>query len=218
MSFEKQLFDDFGYERPIILKDIVDKYSDEYSYSTLRTKISRLVKAGKLNKLVEVKGVYYFSTIEERFGFEIKPVAIEIIKRKFIENDEIVKGFESDFSFLNRAGLTTQMPMVTTIATKEIERNTTIKLSSVTMLEKLPRGIKLTEKNKFLYQVLFMLAKWGEAYKERIEIRASEADQKLVEYARQGKYSKIDVKNFMDLLNDKRKLNIVESGVFYELI
>lgn len=97
---------------PLIINEYINRYEKNHS-----------------NFIRYRKGIYY-KAITTYFG-KSKIKQNELIKRLYLEDDKDVYGYETGPSFINRMGLTTQVPKFTYLATNKNrvgKCNTTIEL------------------------------------------------------------------------------------------
>lgn len=120
MSFITELIDTFGYNEPILFSEISYK---NYSKPWLKKELALLCKSGQLARFE--KGVYYVPKNTLLGPSRLDPQ--KVIEKKYISDGEC--GYYSGFSFLNRTGLSTQVPNTIEIFTN----NETAKVREITV-------------------------------------------------------------------------------------
>lgn len=101
------------------------------------------------------KGIYY-KCIDTFFG-KTKIKQSELIRRLYLEDDKEVYGYETGPSFINRMGLTTQIPKFTYFATN---KNRSDKCSNT--IELVKPMVKVTKENFKYLQILDVISnKYG---------------------------------------------------------
>lgn len=98
------------------------------------------------------KGVYY-KVLHTPFGVAGIDI-IEFIKRKYLVNGNDVIGYESGPSYMNKIGLTTQMPNMTYIVTTKTRYTTEDKKDGIYLIKPV---IKINRDNYRYLQLLDML-------------------------------------------------------------
>ncbi len=146
---------------PIFLQDFYNKFPD-ISPSTVRTIFKRLVDAKKIARVEE--GTYAVfnpnSILKQPTVF-----AGDIIKAKYLENENGVFGYVSGINFANTLNLTFQTASVETIYSNNTSNKIrTIKIRGRKVLLKAPRVI-ITKENFKLLQALDLLNNF-ESYSE----------------------------------------------------
>lgn len=116
MEFYDYLIDEYGYNKPIILKEIEYK---ELSRTAIRLKLKRLMAKGIIKR--EIQGTYYIP--KEELGTKGYCSSNDIIRKKYISDGNNTYGFYSCLSLLNGTGFTTQVPNVLTIITNNCNTN-----------------------------------------------------------------------------------------------
>ena len=109
------------YDEPIFIDDIKKYFKKiirndfENTFKNIYVYINRLVKENKLSQFI--KGVYY-KPIRGIFGN--KPLDInKVIKKKYLCDENGIKGYISGAYLFNKIGLTTQVPKEILIMTNE---------------------------------------------------------------------------------------------------
>lgn len=124
MKVYDYLIENYELNKPILITGL---NIDGMSYVNLRKQLSRLVEMKLLEKYSQ--GVYYLpkDTIlgKSKLAFE------DVINQKYISNGDDVYGFYSGLSFLNKLGISTQIPFTYEIVTnKETSRKRTVTINN----------------------------------------------------------------------------------------
>ena len=123
MELVDYLYQIYGYDNPIFLKDVK---IGRKSKSAIREEFYRAVKSGKLER--ESNGIYFLRSNKE-FGSGVS--FPQIIESKFIYGpfDEeplrsmFIEGYYSGLSFVNKIGISTQVPAILEITTNKTKSN-----------------------------------------------------------------------------------------------
>lgn len=199
VNYLKQKYD---LNTPIFINDIE---IDGVSSDNIRQCFSRLVK----NKLIKryVNGIYYFpkKTIigESTLSFE------DVIFRKYINADSKIIGYYTGLSFLNKLGMTTQVPNVIEVTTnieKSKKRDINIKDRKII----LRRGKVLINNDN--YKILQFLDIFNQ-----VELYQVKENYDLLKcYILNNKFKKDDLQELLPKYSKKTINLIVESGLIYE--
>lgn len=117
MEFIATLKQKYGVNNPITIQEI----RDQYDYSNAR--ITQLItKALKEEKMVRYyKGIYYLPT---KTILGLSNLSYDsFLEKKYIRNKNDVYGYYVGLSFMNKIGLTTQVPNVPEIVTNDEKTN-----------------------------------------------------------------------------------------------
>ncbi len=122
-NLEKNLYDDFGNNEPIIIKEIDSENRYDIDKDSFRKYLSRLHEEDKIERFDN--GIYYFATLNQYFNEKSKLSENKVIEKKYIRDDNVVYGYITGYSFVNYLGLTTQVPQVIEIVTGKISKSMT---------------------------------------------------------------------------------------------
>jgi len=156
-------------DEPILIEDIkkhfknfINKNEFKKVFNTVYVYINRLVKE---NVLVQfAKGIYYKPKIGV-FG-QKKLNANKVITKKYIQDDNNIKGYFSGAYLFNQLGLTTQVPANIVVVTNERPDNNNYDVKKLGITLRKPK-IKINKDN-YLYLQLFDVL----INKEQIKIEA----------------------------------------------
>ncbi len=139
--------------QPIYINNVYDYLRNNNLYikkNTFNTFMQRFAKTNNLKRFS--KGVYYKS-VKTVFG----PLSInkeDILVRKYITDGKQIFGYESGLSFLNKIGVTTQIPRETYIVSAKSRYKTSHLANNICLMK--PK-IPVTKDNYRYLQVLDML-------------------------------------------------------------
>lgn len=160
-TFYEYLIEEFGYDEPILVQDVVMKTGD--SQGTVRQRLRRLAQDDKLIRVQN--GIYFIPSKKSKFG---KPIIDpkKVLNKKYLYRANQVSGYQSGLNFGNRLGLTTQTASVQTIVTNEASRyQRIVQIYNNKIIIKKPR-VAVTERNYKFLQVLDLLNDF-DAYSEK---------------------------------------------------
>lgn len=203
-ELEKKLFDDYGYNEPILTRDInaLEEYGIEQSL--LLKYLSRLNEEDRIQKFDT--GVYYFAEKSKVFN-NYRPLPVEkVIERKFIKNDEEVYGYPTGYAFANPLGLTTQVPMVKQVVTEKISKNQSSSKQERFSLTKSKTDIN-KDNVKFL-QVLDLIY----YYQNIIETDEETTKKRLYEYISDVSLDETTIKKILSSYPAKATQMLILSG------
>ena len=115
-------------DKPLFIEDFVN---GEVNYNSVKTLLSRYVKAGDLKRYAQ--GIYYVpkKTIlgESTLSFE------SVFERKYIADNEKIFGYYSGMSLMNLVGLSSQVPNIPEITTNnEATRKRKVKIGKRSLI------------------------------------------------------------------------------------
>lgn len=171
---EEKLLDDFGYNEPIIVKEIDSENNYRIEKKLFRKYLSRLYENDKLQRYEN--GVYYFPAFNKYYNDYSKLSEEKVIEKKFISYCGEVFGYKTGYSFASFLGLTLQVPQVTEIATENISKSTVEDLGKKYIIKK--ARVAVTKENYKILQVLDILTD----YYDLIEGDKSTTKKKLADY------------------------------------
>lgn len=218
--FRDQLFQEYSYSEPIILDDLKPEMY-QMTKATLKTNLSRLVSSGVLKKDDSFSGVYYFYRHDDLFDVEVAPMKNLRWYRKYVANKAQTRatGFETGMNFINKLGLTTQMPelpsFATTIKSKKLDQ-----ASQVGMVFKVvSMKLNSVEEANFI-QVIDYLAEFGKNYQVPSESSMLQTDEALITQASQIPKAKrkILLAEYIANVPAAKSKNILESELIYDIV
>lgn len=148
MTLYSYLFKKYGYDKPIILKEL--KNDSNISKKNLRQLLYSLKKKDKIERYSN--GIYYFNkeTIVGRSTLNFENVIIN----KYISNGEEIYGFFSGLYLLNLYDLTTQIPSSFEIITsKTSSKKREVLINGMKVIIKKSK-IKITNENVKIIELL----------------------------------------------------------------
>lgn len=204
MSLYNYLTDSFGFNEPIMTEEIsFNGYSKPWLYKEL----NKLCESGKLVRYE--KGVYYIPT-ETALGKSVLNPR-KVIEKKYVSGVNGAIGYYSGITFLNKLGLTTQMPNAIEIYTnKEMSqvRDVFVGKQKVTIRK---ARTEINEENVailgFLELMNFVTASFFDEEKKN----------KICQYIKEQGITRKVVTKYAPLFPDKAMRTLVESEVIYDI-
>ena len=208
ISYLKEIY---GYDNPIFVKDI---RIGGRSKTAIREELSRAYKKGLIDK--KGNGIYFLRSNKE-FGSGIR--FDQILEKKFIYADKVpedlkelyIEGYYSGMTFLNRIGLSDQVPAVYEITTNKTSSKKRFFVSSKNMAIIRKARTKINFQN---YKYLQFLDMFHFISLEEVK----ENKQLICEYAKKIGFGKNTFINYIKLYGPKTMKKIVEGGILNELI
>lgn len=196
------------YDEPIFIDDIKKYFKKiiqndfENTFKNIYVYINRLVKENKLSQFI--KGVYY-KPIKGIFGN--KPLDInKVIEKKYLCDENGIKGYISGAYLFNKIGLTTQVPKEILIVTNECPNANDYNNKSLGVVIRKPKT--LVNKDNYKYLQLFDIL----INKDNIKIEVE--NEKEIVY----KFIKDNELNFEKIFEYAKKINNVKPVMkLYEL-
>ena len=212
MDLVNYLIEIYGYDTPIFLKDI---RIGRKSKTAVRAEFSRMVKTGKMNR--DGRGVY--SMVAPKGSFRGAVTFESIVEGKFIYSPNAmplakefaVEGYYSGLSFLNKIGISEQVPAVLEITTSR----TSAKKSIYRALgrEAIIRKAK-TEVNYQNYRILQFL----DMFHFLTEREVRENKELIIDYAKKNKITKKVIDQYLPLYGVSTLKKISEGGIYESLL
>lgn len=204
MAFYEYLVDSFGYNEPIMMKEIV---YENYSKPWISKELAALCAEGKLIRFE--KGVYYVPKMTALGPSRLNPQ--KVIEKRFIADGDERNGYYSGAAFLNLTGLSTQVPNVAEIYTNaETAKVREIAVGPIRVLLRRART-PITKENAAVQSLLELMNSVSPSFFD---------DEKRCitsEYIRQNGISKKDITKYAGAFPDKALRTLVESEVIYDV-
>lgn len=105
---EKELLEDFGYNEPIIIKEIDVEKNYDIDKKLFRKYLARLYYNNKIERYEN--GIYYFPTFNKYYENYSKLSEEKVIEKKYITYSGEFFGYKTGYSFVNQLRLTMQIP------------------------------------------------------------------------------------------------------------
>lgn len=206
MSTMTELIDKYGYDEPIILRDVsLSGISD----ASVRQTFSRMTKLGKLKRYEQ--GIYYIPSEDaNRRCLSAK----KVYERKYIADKDSVYGFYSGQAFLNEMGLTSQVPDAIEIVTnrqKSRMRRIENGNGDQDIIIRKTR-VKISSANAKTLQLLELMNSLD------MDELTEEERERLYSYIENQKLKKKDVCKYISKFPVKAARNLIESGAFIGLV
>lgn len=210
MKLIEYLKEVYGYDNPIILKDL---RIGGKSKSAIRQELYRETKLGNIQSYGS--GIYYFKNPISKYSFLPDPSITfdEVIKEKYISkktNPELyVYGYVTGQTFLNQIGISQQVPGKIEITTNKTSSKK--RLICVTGRYAILRKAR-TEVNFMNYKILQFLDMFHFLSRDDLEINKD----LLSNYIKENKFSKIEFNRYIKLYSTRTIKMIFESGLIYD--
>ncbi|MCD7894749.1 MAG: hypothetical protein LUG60_13765 [Erysipelotrichaceae bacterium] len=204
MNLYKFLLDNYGEDEPIFVADIEIQ---NYTSNNIRQNIFKLEKEGKIKHYD--RGIYYIPT-ETIFG-ESKLIFEDVLKKKYVSNDNETFGYFTGLYFKNVIGLTTQMTNIPEITTnKESSKKRTIELRSRKAIVR-KSNIEINESNAKILQFF-------DLFKDLTLDEVNCYKKELVQYIQRFQLTKEMVIEYLAYYSNEVKNLMIRSGLIYEFI
>ena len=196
------------YDEPIFIEEIKDYFKKiitnnfDHTFKSIYVYINRLVKENKLSQFI--KGVYY-KPVKGVFGS--KPLNInKVIEKKYLCDQNGMKGYFTGAYLFNKIGLTTQIPKEVLIGTNECPNASGYNNKNLGVTIRKPKTP--IDENNYKYLQLFDLL----INKDNIRIEVD--DEKEIIY----KFIKDNKLDFEKIFEYAKKINNVKPIMkLYEL-
>ncbi|MDA2067872.1 DUF6088 family protein [Bacillus cereus] len=196
---------------PIFAQDLTYTFS-EFSDAYIRINLKRLYDKGVLKRLE--KGVYYFP-LKNSILKNALPDIDEVIKEKYLFNENKRIGYKSGINFSNKIGLTTQTASIDSIVANTVaDKKRIIKIKNTKLIVRSPRkGILVDDKNYKLLQILDLIDDFN--YNSEYDI--FEAGATFFNYLIDLQLNMQEIEDYVSKYPLKTQISFYKSGVFYEL-
>ena len=204
MEFYQFLLDVYGKNEPILFSEI--KYRD-YSEAWLYKALNRLCNEGKILRFE--KGVYYIPTITALGVSALNPR--KVIEKKYIGAHGKTIGYYSGITFLNRLGISTQMPSTIEIFTnRETSTVREIRVGNQRVLLRRART-EITAENADVQSFLEMMNSVSASYFDDTR------RLKIAEFISKKGITRKAISEYAPAFPDKAMRTMVESEVIYSV-
>ena len=204
MTLYEYLIDKYGYNEPILSSEITFR---NYSKAWIFKELNRLCDEKQLLRFE--KGIYYIPT-QTVLGLSVLNPQ-KVIEKKYVQSGGNVFGYYSGQTFLNKLGLSTQMPNVVEIYTNN--ESAKVRDINVGNLNVRLRRSRVTVNNKNVAALSFLElmnsfpADFMDEYKRRA----------IDEYISKNNISRADITKYAPQFPDKAMRNMIESEVIYSV-
>ncbi len=206
MSTMQELIDKYGYNEPIILKNVsLSGISD----ASVRQTFSRMTKLGQIKRYEQ--GIYYIPSGESS---RKRISAKKVFERKYISDKGAVYGFYSGQAFLNEIGLTSQVSNVIEIVTNRQKSRMRKVENGKEGQEVIIRRtrVNITPDNVKTLQLLELMNSLD------VDELTEQEREKLDSYIGEQDLKRSDVSKYISKFPVKAARNLIESGAFIGLI
>lgn len=205
--FIEKIIENYGYDTPILTKDILSLFS---SYT--KAYIFRLIKSAEETKelISYSRGIYYIPR-KTCFG-QSSIYSNQVIEKKYIKDNENVYGIYSGLYLLNEFGITEQVPNIIEITTNnEATRKRTITIGKKKYILRKSR-CEITDDNYSSYTLVQLF------YDMNKDDKLSDlANLQIGRYIRQNNITKEKLLSIAIYFPLKTYKKMIESGVFDEI-
>jgi hypothetical protein len=201
--FYDYIIKNYKENEPILVADI---QIDGMTENNIRQQIMRLTDSGKLKRYDT--GIYYIPK-KSVFKSGSFPAFSDVVERKYLRDKSGKIGYITGLGFANMAGVTTQVPNVTEVATNRATKNykeTTLGKNRVVI--RMPKT-EVTDDNALLLQFLDLL-KDINLYSE---IGGDELKEAVISYMQKNGITFNALMPFLDYYPEKIYKNMYEAGV-----
>jgi len=202
MKLYDYLINNYELNVPILINDINIK---DMSDVNIRKQLSRLIEMKLIEKYAQ--GVYY---LPKKTVLGVSKLSFEdVVNKKYISNDNEIYGFYSGLSFLNKLGISTQIPFTYEIVTnKETSRKRVITINNRNIILRKPY-VEINKNNVLELQFLdFINSNSINLLKNNYEL--------IKEYIK-----KLNKKVFVESLicyPAKTSKKLIESRLFFDMV
>jgi len=202
MSLFETLLSVYGYNEPIFIRQISYK---NYSRPWINKEIHNLCMSGELARYE--KGIYYIPT-RTALGISVLNPQ-KVIEKKYINDGTTRIGYYSGMTFLNKLGLTTQMPNVIELYTnQETSRVREVAVGNQKVLLRRAR-IAVTEKNAAILSLLELMNFVPDGFFD-------DRRRKIVEqYILDNQITRKEISFYGKYFPDRAMRQLIESEVIY---
>lgn len=204
MNLYENLIDQYGYNVPIVSKDIV---YGEYSRPWIMKELKGLCDRNALVRFE--KGIYYIPRVTELGLSKINPM--KVIERKYLRNGEGIFGYYGGLTLLNYLGISTQIPSVVEVVTNNETSNTrNILVGNQKVILRRART-EINASNVAVLMLLEIMASETEQFFRDGEIR-----EKLKKFVDENNITMCDVDKYLDYYPERTLKTLFRSGVINE--
>lgn len=204
MALYEYLLDMYGYNEPIMMNELSYK---EYSKPWLSKELAALCASGKLIRFE--KGVYYAPKMTALGPSRLDPQ--KVIEKKYIANNCEKKGYYSGVSFLNRTGLSTQVPNSVEIYTNaETAKVREVMVGPMRVILRRART-PITKDNVAVQSFLELMNTVSASFFDDERRRITES------FIRESGITKKDITKYAGAFPDKAMRTLVESELIYHV-
>lgn len=181
----KYIKDNYSVKTPIFIKEIYEAFPT-FNHGTIRSIFKRLYDNNTIEKIDN--GVYALPNKESILGRSTVFIS-EVIKKKYLRDDQSIIGYVTGINFANMLGLTSQTASVETIFSNAVsKKKREIKLKNNRLIINASR-VPITNNNYKLLQILDLLNDF-EKYSE-YDLRT--ANKKIIQYISSVQLSEIEL-------------------------
>ena len=204
VEFLKYLIDTFGYNEPILSGEIsFDGYSKPWINKEL----------GKLCDSIDIirfdKGVYYVPKNTLLGPSKLNP--LKVIEKKYIADKNAQNGYYSGATFLNKIGLSTQVPNIVELYTNnETAKVREVAVGTVRVLLRKSR-IKIDKANAPVQSFLELMNSMPPSFFN------DERKQTVDKFIKDNNITRSNITRYASVFPDKAMRTLIESEIIYDV-
>jgi len=194
---------------PILLKEIVDSFSNTKKEPSIRQELGRLVEKNELIKAG--RGIYVLpeKTITGKYK---KPDFDSIIQKKYFQANDKKSGYYAGLTALNNLGISFQVPNIKEIITnKESSRKRKVSINNRNIILRRPRVI-INNNNANTLQFLDII----EIFEKYSDIDKLEALNKIISYYKNKGVTMDNINKYIKYYPAKTSKKIMEYKIYNE--
>ena len=204
MEFLKYLIDAFGYNEPIFLGEVS---FDGYSKPWINKELGKLCDSGDIIRFD--KGVYYVPKNTLLGPSKLNP--LKVIEKKYISGNDVQNGYYSGATFLNKIGLSTQVPNIVELYTNnETAKVREVVVGTVRVLLRKSR-IKIDKTNAPVQSFLELMNSMPSSFFD------AEKKQIVEKYIKANNITRSNITKYASVFPDKAMRTLVESEIIYDV-
>ena len=194
--------DEYPYDEPIFIEEIKEYFkkiiNDNFDiiFKNIYVYINRLVKE---NKIVQfIKGIYY-KPLKGTFGNKLLDIN-KVIDKKYIHDNNGMKGYYSGAYLFNKIGLTTQIPKEVLIVTNECPNYNDYNNKNLGVTIRKPK-IDINEENYKYLQLFDVLIN-----KDNIKVETENEKEIIYKYIRDNELELEKIFEYANKINNLKPI------------
>lgn len=200
----------YNNDSPISTTDLYQQFPD-IQKGNIRQLLKRLCDKGEISR---VKPGLYYKPNPDRILSMSNLASSEIIKNKYLNENEEISGYRSGMNFANQLGLTTQTASIDTIVSNNVSnKKRKVNINNARIIINAPR-VYITVENYKLLQVLDLM----NDFENYSEVSLEKAKSKISSYLEGIRLNEEEITQCVEAYPLIAQLNFYKSGVHYELI
>ncbi|MDD4211661.1 MAG: DUF6088 family protein [Clostridia bacterium] len=194
---------------PILLKEIVDSFSNTKKEPSIRQELGRLVEKNELIKAG--RGIYVLPE-KSITGKYKKPDFDSIIQKKYFQANDKKSGYYAGLTALNNLGISFQVPNIKEITTnKESSRKREVVINNRNIILRRPR-VNINNNNANTLQFLDIIT----IFEKYSDIDKFEALNKIISYYKNKNVTMDNINKYIKYYPAKTSKKIMEYKIYNE--